>query len=203
MATRSIRQSTIRRAGRSRVRLSAAARRAHDAAHGAAHGGGGALVMVLLVVAVLAIPLVVGVRDWRCFALVLLWPPVVSAIQTANVSIPLALAAALVWRYRERTVVPGLALGLALAAKIFLWPLAVWLAVERRLAAVVWAAVSSRRSRARLLGRHRLRRLRLTTPGSCAGSATSWTTRLQRCTRCSRTGGALDCRARHLDRGRA
>lgn len=102
----------------------------------------GLLVMVALVVAVLAIPLILGVRDWRCVAIVLLWPPVISAIQTANVSIPLALAAALVWRYRERAVRPGLVLGLALAVKLLLWPLAVWLAVQRRLPAVVWAAGS-------------------------------------------------------------
>jgi hypothetical protein len=102
----------------------------------------GLLVMVVLVVAVLSIPLILGVRDWRCVAIVLLWPPVISAIQTANVSIALALAAALVWRYRERSVVPGVALGLALAAKLVLWPVAVWLAVQRRLAAVAWAAVS-------------------------------------------------------------
>jgi hypothetical protein len=102
----------------------------------------GLLVMVVLVVAVLSIPLILGVRDWRCIAIVLLWPPVISAIQTANVSIALALAAALVWRYRERSMVPGVVLGLALAAKLVLWPLAVWLAVQRRLAAVAWAAVS-------------------------------------------------------------
>ena len=102
----------------------------------------GLVVMVLLVVAVLAIPLFLGVRDWRCVAMVLLWPPVISAIQTANVSILFALASALVWRYRERHRRPGTRLGLALAAKFLLWPVAVWLAVERRLAAVAWAAVS-------------------------------------------------------------
>ena len=102
----------------------------------------GLVVMAALVVAVLAIPLILGVRDWRCVAIVLLWPPVISAIQTANVSIPLALAAALVWRYRERTVVPGLALGVALAVKLLLWPLAVWLLVQRRVASVAWAAGS-------------------------------------------------------------
>jgi hypothetical protein len=68
---------------------------------------------------------------------------VISAIQTANVSIPLAFAAALVWRYRDRSVRPGLALGVALAMKLVLWPLGLWLLVRRRYAAVVWAAVSS------------------------------------------------------------
>jgi hypothetical protein len=43
----------------------------------------GLIVMVLLVAAALAIPLVLGVRDWRCFGIVLLWPPVISAIRVA------------------------------------------------------------------------------------------------------------------------
>jgi alpha-1,2-mannosyltransferase len=103
----------------------------------------GLIVMVLLVVAALAIPLLLGVRDWRCVGMVLLWPPVISAIQTANVSIPLAFAAALVWRYRDRSARPGLALGAALAMKLVLWPLAVWLLVLKRHSAVVWAAISS------------------------------------------------------------
>lgn len=103
----------------------------------------GLIVMVLLVVAVMAIPLLLGVRDWRCVGFVLLWPPVISAIQTANVSIPLAFAAALVWRYRDGSVRPGVALGVALAMKLLFWPLAVWLLVLRRYSAVVWAAVSS------------------------------------------------------------
>ena len=40
--------------------------------------------MIVLVVVALAIPLVLGVRDWRCYGLVLLWPPVISAVQTAT-----------------------------------------------------------------------------------------------------------------------
>jgi alpha-1,2-mannosyltransferase len=103
----------------------------------------GLMVMVLLVVAACAIPLLLGVRDWRCVGMVLLWPPVISAIQTANVSIPLALAAALVWRYRDHVAKPGLALGVALAMKLVFWPLAIWLVVLRRYSAAVWAAVSS------------------------------------------------------------
>ncbi|MDH4103221.1 MAG: DUF2029 domain-containing protein [Thermoleophilia bacterium] len=103
----------------------------------------GLIVMVLLVAAALAIPLVLGVRDWRCFGMVLLWPPVISAIQTANVSIFLALAAALVWRYRDRPAPSGLALGLALAMKLLLWPVAVWQALTRRFAAVLWAMSSA------------------------------------------------------------
>lgn len=102
----------------------------------------GLIVMVLLVAGALAVPLVLGVRDWRCVGIVLLWPPVISAIQTGNVSIFLALAAALVWRYRERSVPAGLALGFALGTKLLLWPVILWLAVTRRFATALWAALS-------------------------------------------------------------
>lgn len=101
----------------------------------------GLLVMVALVLAALAIPYVLGIRDWRLYALALLWPPVISAIQTGNVTLILALAAALAWRCRDRTWVSAAAIGVTLAAKFFLWPLVVWLAATRRFASAVLTCV--------------------------------------------------------------
>jgi len=114
----------------------------------------GVLVMLGLTVAVLAIPWVLGVQDWRCYGVLLLWPPVLSAIQTGTVTILLALGAALAWRYRDRAVAASFSVGLTLAVKTILWPLVVWLAATRRvgtalascavgIAAVVlpWAAI--------------------------------------------------------------
>ena len=95
----------------------------------------GLVVQAGLVVATLGVLRLVGVRDWRCYGLVLLWPPVLSAIQTGSVTILLALAAAVAWRYRDRTVASAGAVGVALAVKTILWPLAVWLAATRRIAA--------------------------------------------------------------------
>ena len=60
--------------------------------------------MGVLVLVALAIPFVLGVRDWRCYGLLLLWPPVISAVQTGNVTLWFALAAALAWRFRDRTL---------------------------------------------------------------------------------------------------
>ena len=99
----------------------------------------GLVAMLGLVAAVLAIPLVLGVRDPRCLGLLFLWPPVVQGIQTSNVAIPLVLAAALVWRFRDRAVGAGLALGAAFAVKLAFGPLVVWLAATRRFAAAAWA----------------------------------------------------------------
>ena len=75
---------------------------------------------------------VLGVRDWRAYGVTLLWPPVIDAYQTANVTLPLALLVALTWRYRDRTLVAGCSLGAALALKFFLWPVAVWLLATGR-----------------------------------------------------------------------
>ena len=44
------------------------------------------------------------VRDWRVYGVVLLWPAVIEAVQTANASLPLTLLVALMWRYRDRAV---------------------------------------------------------------------------------------------------
>jgi alpha-1,2-mannosyltransferase len=70
-----------------------------------------------------------------------LWPPVLSAIQTGNVTLLMALAAALVWRFRDRDRASGLALGVSLAAKLYLWPLVVWLLVTRRVRAAGWSVL--------------------------------------------------------------
>jgi hypothetical protein len=80
-----------------------------------------------------------GVRDWRCYGLAFVWPPVLDAIQTANVSIFLGLLAALTWRFRDRTLGSAASLGTSLATKILLWPLVLWLAATRRLKAATWS----------------------------------------------------------------
>ncbi len=64
----------------------------------------GVVVMVLLTAAALAIPYLLGVRDWRCFGVVFLWPPVWNAIQTGNMTlVPRS-------RGRDRLAIPGRAI---------------------------------------------------------------------------------------------
>ena len=101
----------------------------------------GVLVMLGLTVAALAVLWVLEVRDWRCYGVLLLWAPVLSAIQTGSVTILLALAAALAWRFRDRTVASGLSVGLTLAVKSILWPLVVWFAATRRVSSAVVACL--------------------------------------------------------------
>ena len=102
----------------------------------------GLVLMALLAATALAIPFVLGVRDWRCYGLVFLWPPVLSAIQTGNVTLFLGLAAALAWRFRDRAPASAACIGLTLAAKFFLWPLVVWLAATAESCPARWPARS-------------------------------------------------------------
>ena len=99
------------------------------------------LFQFLLIGVFLTTLFLLGVRDWRCYGLAFLWPPVTDAISTGNISILLGFAAALVWVYRDRPRAAGAALGVSIAAKIFLWPLTLWLAVTRRMRAAVWSVV--------------------------------------------------------------
>ena len=116
--------------------------------------------MLLLTGAVLATLRALDVRDWRCYGVVFLWPPVLSAIQTGNVTLLLGLCAALVWRFRASVVLPAALVGVTLAAKFFLWPLAVWLAATRRVASRRARRRDRPRPPRRHVGRHRVRRAR-------------------------------------------
>ena len=73
-----------------------------------------------------------GVRDIRCYAILVVWAPAWQALQMANVSALLVLALALVWRYRDHAWRSGSALGLAVSLKLFLWPMLVWALATRR-----------------------------------------------------------------------
>jgi hypothetical protein len=99
--------------------------------------------MALVALAGAAALWILGVRDGRCYGIALLTIPVLSAIQTANLTLPLALALALVWVTRARMFVPGGFLALTLATKVFLWPVVVWLTATRRYRAAVCSLVAS------------------------------------------------------------
>jgi Glycosyltransferase family 87 len=75
---------------------------------------------------------VLGVRDWRLYGIVALWAPVVAGWQSANLTLPLVLALALVWRHRDRPLVAGLLAAAIISLKPFLWPVALWLLATRR-----------------------------------------------------------------------
>jgi hypothetical protein len=103
----------------------------------------GVLATVLVAACVPATLLVLGIRDWRCHAIAFLWLPVIAGIQSANLTLPMMLGVALVWRYRDRKLVVALVTGLLVALKLFFWPLLVWLVATRRYRTAALAAVAS------------------------------------------------------------
>ena len=90
------------------------------------------LATAAVIASLVAALVLLGVRDWRVYGAVLLWPATIEGIQTANASLPLTLLVALMWRYRDRAGIAGAALGYAVAVKLFLWPLLVWQALVGR-----------------------------------------------------------------------
>jgi hypothetical protein len=98
------------------------------------------LVSLALVGCVVGTLLVLDVRDWRCYPVALLYPATLENIEYGALGPVLALLVALAWRYRKRVPAAAAALGTAVALKVFLWPLLVWLAATRRWTAAVGGA---------------------------------------------------------------
>jgi hypothetical protein len=92
---------------------------------------------------VLAAMWILGVRDWRCHVQAVTSPVLVHGLYYGNLTIVKVLLVALAWRYRDQARWAGLALGAAIAAKLFVWPLVVWLLLTRRFRAAAWAAGSA------------------------------------------------------------
>jgi hypothetical protein len=98
--------------------------------------GAATLVWTLLSLAAVGLALwLLGVRDWRCYALAAVFPFTRSAIDLGTIAPLLLLALAAGWRWRDRIAAAATATGVAIALKLFLWPLAVWLALTHRLRA--------------------------------------------------------------------
>jgi alpha-1,2-mannosyltransferase len=83
-----------------------------------------------------------GVRDVRCYTIVVVWAPAWQALQMANVSALLVLGLAVAWRFRDHAWKSGAALGLAISLKLLLWPTLVWALAARR-SRLVWCAIAT------------------------------------------------------------
>jgi len=82
---------------------------------------------------------VLGVRDWRCYGVALLWLPVIENILIGSISTLLALGLAVAWRYRDSRWTAPLVVAAVIASKVFLWPVLVWLVATRRVMAAARA----------------------------------------------------------------
>jgi alpha-1,2-mannosyltransferase len=84
-----------------------------------------------------------GVRDWRCYGATVISMPMISALGVGALGPFLLLGVAVAWRWRERALVAGIAVAAVMIAKLFLWPLGLWLLFTRRFRAAAIAALGA------------------------------------------------------------
>jgi Glycosyltransferase family 87 len=94
---------------------------------------GQVLILLLALACVLLALRLLGVRDWRCYGLALLTAPVLDTMSLGALSSAMLLGVAAAWRYRDRPYVAAPVTALTAVAKLFAWPLFVWLLATRRL----------------------------------------------------------------------
>ena len=94
----------------------------------------------IVLAATLLVLYVLDVHDWRCYGATLLMAPTMVLLGAGAITSLLALGIALAWRYRDRPRMLAPVLAAVIVAKLFLWPLLVWLLVTRRVRAAVWTA---------------------------------------------------------------
>jgi hypothetical protein len=99
--------------------------------------------LALCLAASVAAFLLLGARDLRVFVVVLASAPFVTAFVHGNLTMLLLLGLAAAWRWRDRPAIAGFSVGAVVAAKIFLWPLLVWLVATRRFRAAAYAGVGA------------------------------------------------------------
>jgi len=92
---------------------------------------------VLTVVGVVLLK-VLEVADPRLWFIVVCSVPLVGASLEGNATPIVVLLVAIAWRYRHRALVCGFAVGAAIAVKLFVFPLLIWLAANRR-----WSALAA------------------------------------------------------------
>ena len=84
-----------------------------------------------------------GVTDVRCYLAALVCPFSRAAFEYGTVGPLLFLLVAATWTFRDRPARAALASGAAIATKLFLWPLAVWLIATKRSRAAAFSVVTT------------------------------------------------------------
>lgn len=102
----------------------------------------GRVLVFLLTLACVPLALrLLGVRDWRCYGIALLTAPALDSVSLGALSSVLLLGVAAAWFYRDRRHVAAVATSVTAVAKLFVWPLFVWLLATRRVRTAVEAGV--------------------------------------------------------------
>ena len=88
---------------------------------GALPYGVAAGIYVTLMLAAFAVGLrLLGVSDWRCYGVIFLFVPVLTAVSVGTLTPLLFLGTAAAWRYRDRRWVAAIAVASVIVIKIFL-----------------------------------------------------------------------------------
>jgi hypothetical protein len=99
----------------------------------------GSLFMVFCLAAVPLTLWLLDVRDWRVYGIAMLWCPVVIGWQTANLTLPILLGTAVVWRWRDEPRRCGILVALLISLKPIALPLGLFLIASRRYRASAWS----------------------------------------------------------------
>jgi alpha-1,2-mannosyltransferase len=101
-----------------------------------------AVLFAALLIGALALGLrLLGVRDWRCYGVAFACWPFLLGLRLGGLTPLIVLGAAVAWRWRGRLWPPAIAIASIIVAKLFPWPLAVWLLVTRRFRALALTLV--------------------------------------------------------------
>ncbi|MGO9901053.1 MAG: glycosyltransferase family 87 protein [Solirubrobacteraceae bacterium] len=92
----------------------------------------GLIFTLLAIGAMLAGLRLLGVRDWRCYGAAFLSWPLLHSLRLGQLNEFLVLGAGVAWHWRARVWPAAVALASLVAAKLFLWPLGVWLLASGR-----------------------------------------------------------------------
>jgi Glycosyltransferase family 87 len=95
------------------------------------------LFTLLGIAAIFAALRLLDVRDLRCYPLALLYPVTHESLRNGALGTFLVLIVAVLWRYRDRAATAGTAAGAAVALKLFLWPILIWLWFTGRARALI------------------------------------------------------------------
>ena len=104
-------------------------------------GVAAALFVAVLLAAVAATLRLLGVRDWRCYGVAFASVPVLESFRLGTLSPLLALGVAGAWVARDRRWTLPAVVAAVVLAKLFLWPLFVWLLATRRWGAAARSAL--------------------------------------------------------------
>ncbi|HET9719662.1 MAG TPA: glycosyltransferase family 87 protein [Solirubrobacteraceae bacterium] len=91
----------------------------------------GLLFMTCSVGAVIGALRLLGVRDARCLLVAMVSTPTVNGVLLGNISPLILLGAALAWRLRKHHLASIAATAAVVVAKLYMWPLGIWLLMAR------------------------------------------------------------------------